>query len=472
MQKVTFRDLAHATGGRFENFHDLDSTFDRLSTDSRAIQPGSPFWAIKGETFDGHDFASQAIERGATISVVSNNHPVAVIGPRLIVDDTISALGRFSRWYRQQLDTMIIGVTGSVGKTTTRELVHAALSCQFTGTRSRSNFNNLIGLPLSLLDLNSTHDFAVIEMGASAPGDINDLCEIAQPEIGIVTAVGPAHVHSFGSFDAIVQTKGELLERLPTSGFAALPGDFPVVRLMADRAPCPVIFAGVGDDNQVRATHVEVQPQRLCFRCEGQTFQIPVGGRHHLSNALCAIAVGLEIGIPVQRLAEGLAQFTPLPGRGGFLQIGSWTVIDDTYNASPLAVAAACRHLQETPVAASGKRMLVLGDMRELAELSRREHEKIGALAAELGIDRVLVCGDHANDVANGAKTRGMSPHHIVAAADCDTLLAILDCWIQPNDLLLVKGSRATKMERVIDWLQARAMSEDPSNRGPRRICA
>lgn len=472
MHQVTYRDLADAVDGRFDNVDNVDMSFERLKIDSRQIQPRDLFWAIKGETHDGHDFASQAVEQGACLSVVSASRDYAVPGPKLVVGDTIKALGQFARWYRQQFDTMVIGVTGSVGKTTTREMVYAALGSQFHGLRSLSNFNNLIGLPLSLLEMSAVHEFAVIEMGASSIGDINDLCEIACPEIGIITAVGPAHVQTFGSLEAIIQTKGELLEQLPTSGFAVLPGDDPITRMMADRAPCPVIFTGIGDDNQIRASQVEVFPHLLKFHCEGQSFAVPVVGRHSLSSALSAIAVGLEIGIPTRTLAEGLAQFKPVPGRCGVLQIGPWNVIDDSYNASPLAVAAACRLLQEMPVLASGKRMLILGDMRELGELARGEHEKIGRLAAELGIDRLLVCGDHANDVARGAKSHGMSPHHMVAADNCETLIAILDCWIQPDDLLLVKGSRATRMERVIEWLRVRATSDDPHNRGQRRICA
>ena len=472
MQPVTIRDLASAINGRLENPDNAEISFERLCIDSRKIRSGDLFWAIKGETHDGHDFADQARQQGSCLSIVSRDRAASVDGPKLVVDDTIQALGQFSRWYRQQLDTMVIGVTGSVGKTTTRELIHAALSSQFRGLRSLSNFNNLIGLPLSLFELEQAHEFAVIEMGASAVGDINQLCEIACPEIGIITAVGPAHLESFGSLEAIIRTKGELLEQLPTTGFAVLPGDDPTTRMMADRAPCPVIFAGVGDDNQIRASHVEVLPQRLNFRCEGAAFSIPVAGRHYLTNALCAIAVGLELGIPPRRLAEGLTQFTPVPGRCGYLQIGTWNVIDDTYNASPLAVTAACHLLRETSVAADGKRMLILGDMRELGELARCEHEKIGRLAANLGIDRLLVCGDHANDVARGAKSQGMSAHQIVAADDCETLIAILDCWIQPNDLMLVKGSRATRMERVIEWLRFRVTSDDPLNRGQRRHCA
>ncbi len=465
MERLTLRDLMLATDGRLRNVDAADAIFDRISIDSRDIHRGDIFWALKGENHDGHDFIEEAIEQQARLCVVSARQAHALSGPLLIVEEPLTALGHFANWYRGQIDTLVIGVTGSVGKTTTRELIYSALSSQFQGIRSRSNFNNLIGLPLSLLGLESHHEFAVIEMGASEIGDIRALCELAQPEVGVITAIGPAHLRTFGGIDAVIQTKGELLEQLPSTGFAILPGDDMVLRQMADRAPCPVIFVGEGDDNQIRASRVEVHAKSLRFRCEGENFTIPVTGRHCLSNALCAIAIGLEIGVQPHLLAAGLANFTPVPGRCGVLQIGSWTVIDDTYNASPLAVAAACRLLKEFVVPRIGQRLLILGDMRELGATAVLEHEQIGHLAAQLRLDRLLVCGVHANDVARGAEQSGMKPHQIVAATDAETLIAILDCWLQPDDVLLVKGSRMTRMERVIDWLKDRALRETEQHR-------
>lgn len=471
MERFSLRDLMQATGGRLRDVDSTDARFNRVTIDSREVQPGDIFWALKGEHHDGHDFVAQARERQARLAVISSEQSDALSGPALIVDETRPALGRFASWHRSQLDVLVIGVTGSVGKTTTRELTFAALSSQFQGIRSRRNFNNLIGLPLSLLDLEEAHEFAVMEMGASRVGDIQQLCDIAVPEIGIVTAVGPAHLESFGSLSAIYQTKGELLEQLPATGFAVLPGDDINLRQMADRAPCPVIFVGQGDDNHLRATRIEADPGSLRFDCEGVHFDIPVNGRHSLTNALCAVAVGLELGIPVDQLATGLARFSPAPGRCGVLKIGPWTVIDDTYNASPLSVAASCRMLKELQIPGARNRFLVLGDMRELGPTAAYEHEQIGKLAAQLDIDRVLVCGEFANDVARGAIRSGMKPDRIAAATSTETLLAILDCWLEPDDVMLIKGSRSTRMEQVISWLKTCAEFAISADR-PQKACA
>lgn len=471
MERVSLQELMSATGGRLRDVQCPDLHFERVSIDSRQVHRGDVFWALKGERHDGHDFVGEAFEREACLVVISAPRADTITGPRLIVDETRAALGRFANWYRNRIDSLVIGVTGSVGKTTTRELIYAALNSQFQGTRSRSNFNNEIGLPLSLLEIESRHEFAVIEMGASKVSDIRALCRLAHPEIGVITAIGPSHLRTFGSLAAIVEAKGELFEELPSTGFAVIPGDQLLMRQMALRSPCPVLFVGQNDSNDIRARHVEVHAENLQFQCEGEIFSVPVTGRHALTNALCAIAIGLEIGISTRLLASGLAQFRPEPGRCNLLRVGPWNVIDDTYNASPLAVASACQLLSELTIPRVGQRLLILGDMRELGDTARVEHEQIGQLAADLRLDRLLVCGEHADDVARGARSGGMRPHQIVAAADTETLLAILDCWLEPEDLLLVKGSRSTRMERVVDWLKHRAANE-LTRPSPSRICA
>jgi UDP-N-acetylmuramoyl-tripeptide--D-alanyl-D-alanine ligase len=468
MQRVSVQDLVLATRGRPRGV-DLGVFVDRVSIDSREVRSGDVFWALQGETHDGHNFTTEALNRDASLCVISETHAESITGPALIVDDTLGALGRFADWYRGQTDSLVIGVTGSVGKTTTRELIYSALSSQFPGIRSRSNFNNEIGLPLTLLEMDPLHEFAVVEMGASRRGDIRRLCEIARPEIGVVTAIGSAHMRTFGSLNAIIETKGELLENLPSTGFAVLPGDDRILRQMADRATCPVIFVGQSDDCHLQATDIEVHTRSLRFRCVGEAFSVPVTGRHSLSNALCAIAVGLEIGIHPHLLATGLSHFEPVPGRCGIIQIGQWTVVDDTYNASPLAVQAACRLLQELVIPGSSQRFLILGDMCELGDLAVVEHEAIGRLVAWLQLDRLLVCGNHADDVARGAARSGMNPHQIVATSNIETLLAMLDCWLEPNVVLLVKGSRATRMERVIEWLKVRSLADDRWDQFERR---
>ncbi len=473
MERLSLLDLMQATGGRLADVPSADLPFYRVMIDSRETRPGDVFLAIRGDRVDGHDFCAQAIERGAVLSVTAASRADDVAGPKLIVDDTIHALGKFATWYRSTLDALVIGVTGSVGKTTTRDLIHAALASEYEGLRSRKNFNNTIGLPLTMLDIEHQHEFAVLEMGAGRVGDIRELADIARPEVGVVTAIGPAHLASFGSLEAIIRGKGELLEALPTSGFAVLPGDDPILRQMADRAPCPVIFVGEGDDNHLQATRVRASFEGLRFEVDGCEFDVPVFGRHHLTNVLCAIAIAREIGVSTQSLIQGLSYFRPVEGRSFLKTIGSWTVIDDTYNASPKAVVAACEMLRELEMPGIGQRILVLGDMRELGSSAASEHEQIGALAAKLKIDLLLACGEHADDFAHGAERAGMDRHRIAAAPDIETAKAVLDCWLEPGDAILVKGSRATRMERIVDWLAERAELENVL-RGPsrQRYCA
>lgn len=461
MERLSLHDLTQATGGQLTDTSSADRPFERVSIDSRDVRPGDVFWALKGEHHDGHDFIPQALERGAACCVTSRSHGEAAGGSRLIVEDSLASLSRFARWYRGTLEALVIGVTGSVGKTTTRDLIHAALAAEYEGVRSRKNFNNLIGLPLSLLDIEQQHEFAVLELGAAREGDIRALAEIAVPEVGVVTAIGPAHLASFGSLDAIIRTKGELLDCLPPTGFAVLPGDDPILRQMADRAPCPVIFVGEGDDNHLRATRVRASFEGLRFEADGGEFDVPVCGRHHLTNVLCAIAIAREIGVSPKSLAQGLSYFQPIEGRTCLHTIGPWTVIDDTYNASPKSVAAACRMMKDLELPGLGQRIVVLGDMRELGPSAANEHEQIGELAARLRIDLLLACGDHADDIAGGAERAGMDPHRIAAAPDIETAKAVLDCWLEPGDTILVKGSRATRMERMVEWLRERAALEE-----------
>ncbi len=473
MEQLSLLDLMHATGGRLSAVPSPDCPIDRVSTDSRTLQPGCVFWALRGENHDGHNFIPQAFERGAVLCVADASRSPTAAGPTLLVHDTGAALMQFARWYRGTLDALVIGLTGSVGKTTTRELIHVALASEFEGIRSRQNFNNTVGLPLSLLDADHRHEFIVLEMGAARIGDIAELASVAAPEVGVVTAIGPAHLQTFGSLDGVIRGKGELLECLPSSGFAVLPGDDMILRQMADRAPCPVIFVGEGDDNHLRATRVRASFEGLQFRVDGVDFSVPVCGRHHLTNALCAIAIAREIGVRLPSVAQGLERFEPIDGRTRLRIIGSWTVIDDTYNASPLSVAAACRMLPELELPGIGRRILVLGDMRELGETADLEHWKIGELAARLKIDFVLASGKHADQVAGGAENAGMDPHCIAAAPDLETMKAVLDCWLEPGDVILVKGSRATRMERIVEWLGERAAIEEALQAGRRRrYCA
>ncbi len=459
MHPIGWHDLATATQGRLVPTNAWGRC-TQISTDSRSLQRGDVFWALPGEQHNGHDFAIQAVNSGAALVVCQADRAKEIPGPKIVVPDTLAAFGRLAHWHRRRHETLIIGVTGSVGKTTTKELIHAALSRQFRGLRSPGNYNNLIGLPKSLLALTVDDEFAVFELGASREGDIRTLSAIAEPEVGVITAIGKAHLASFGSVERIIRGKGELLEALPPTGFAVLPGDDAVTRQMASRAKCRVLFVGQQSHNDVHARDVRSTATEASFSVDGQRFNVALPGLALLTNALCAIAIARDIGVPLDLIADGLEDFQPLPGRGTVQIIGSWTVIDDCYNASPTSVEAACRRLATFPTPPRGRRYAVLGDMRELGPDAAAEHQRLGGLLAGFPVDGLLAFGQHARDFADGALRGGWRPGKIVATESLDVLLTVLDCWLEPHDTLLVKGSRVMQLERVLEWLRGRAEHE------------
>lgn len=451
MESVELAQLVSSTQGTPVGVGDA-LTLERVCTDSRELQPGDVFWAIRGARHDGHDFVAEAQRRGASLCVVEHRKSTGLTGPLVLVENTLKALGDFARWYRHQHESLVIGVTGSVGKTTTREMIHAVLSARHSGTRSRRNYNNEVGLPLSLLDMHSGDDFAVLEMGATRIGDVRALCEIACPEVGVITKLGIAHLSTFGGIEGIAQAKGELLESLLPHGFAVTSGDDERTRALASRAACPTLFVGEKAGNHVRATDVEIKNQRLRFTVDRKRYEVHAAARHYLTAALCAIAVAREIGMDASAIAAGLQGFRPLPGRGTIEQLRGWTVIDDTYNANPTSMEAACFCLGDW--SAAGRKVLVAGDMLELGRESDRYHEELGALAAQRGIDRLLALGASSEHVIRGALRGGMDTHCVAECHDLEALVTILDCWLDPGDVVLVKGSRGMKMERVVEWMK------------------
>ena len=429
--------------------------FSEVVTDSRSVTPGSVFWALCGENQDGHDFVADAEARGAACCVVNRGQRIDSTGPLVEVEHTLQALADFAGWYRLQRDALVVGVTGSVGKTTTREMIYATLQIGYDGIRSEKNFNNEIGLPLTLLQISRNHEFAVLELGARRIGDIRRLVEIAQPEIGVITAISPCHLETFGSMAGILQGKGELFEALPKSGFAVLSGDDEVTRSLSKRAACKVILVGQGSHNQIRATQVEVGVNRLKFKVGGTNYEVPVTGRHYLVSALSAIAVGREIGLETDAIVRGLKSFVPVDSRCEVEQLGDLTLINDTYNASPASMQAACQLLADWKT--GQRRILVAGDMLELGDESDAYHQHVGTYAAQANIDYVIAFGPHADRIAAGALQAGFSRHGIATCREMETLLAVLDCSLDANSTVLIKGSRGMRMERVVEWLRQKA---------------
>jgi UDP-N-acetylmuramoyl-tripeptide--D-alanyl-D-alanine ligase len=466
---VSLIDLLSATGGRAVGFDPQAVVTTGVATDSRTVRPGELFWALGGEKHDGHDFVRDAYARGAAACVVGQQHAATARGPAIVVRDTLQALWDYARWSRQRQEALVIGVTGSSGKTTTRTMIHSVLSAKHPGVQSPKNYNNHIGVPLSLLDIDSRHEFAVLELGASHVGEIRDLAGIALPEVGVVTSIGLAHVERFGSLEQIIAAKGELVEALPATGFAVLAGDDEHVRRLAERSNCPVRLVGEGTHNDVRANHVMMGRDRIDFRVDDRAYSVPATGRHHVIAALATIAIAREVGLEDGALAAGLNSFRPVPGRCRLEEVGPWSVIDDTYNANPSSMQAACHVLRDW--AGFGKRILVTGDMLELGDLSAECHRQLGRCAAEADVDRLLVYGEHAAHVIGGALDAGLPTHCLAQCDDFEALLAVLDCWLDEGDVVLVKGSRALRMERVVEWLRQRGRDEFDS-RPARRLAA
>jgi len=419
-------------------------TVDSIVNDSRKVRYGTLFAALKGNRVDGHDYASTAVALGAVAVLASRE--IEFKGdksvPVLVVEDVTAALGAIARDLRLRLDPLVVGITGSNGKTTVKEMVASVLRRQSNILATCGNYNNELGLPLSLFGLERRHRYAVLEMGASQAGDIAYLAGIAQPDVAVVTNVGPAHLKGFGSEEGVARAKGEIFEALKADGCAIIFGDQPWAELWRGMNKAGrVITFGQGADNDV-----QVRNETALETPQGTIgLQLPVPGMHNRVNAAAAAAIGLALGIAIDDIAEGLAAFNPAPGR---LEMKStpagWTLIDDSYNANPASLYSALKVLSEM----QGKRWLVLGDMKELGEDSRKLHAEVGDAARGLGVERVFAVGD-LSDAAVDSFGRGAE--HF---SDRESLIEALLAEIRPGINCLVKGSRSMGMERVVEALE------------------
>ncbi|MAG92558.1 MAG: UDP-N-acetylmuramoylalanyl-D-glutamate--2,6-diaminopimelate ligase [Planctomycetaceae bacterium] len=461
MRPTSLSEVARITNGELTPNVGGAIQFRSVSTDSRQLKQGDLFWALRGETHDGHEFLDEAHKQGAAGCVVADGRSSGPDElPTVRVKDTLAALKAFARWHRNCQEARVVGVTGSVGKTTTRELIYSVLGGSLQGMRSPANFNNHLGLPLSLLSVHDQHEFAVLELGASAVGEIRDLATVARPEIGVVTGIAPVHLSGFGSLQRIAQAKAELLASLPHSGVAIVPGDDPFASQLAEAARCRVVRVGARKINSLQATDVRSQGDRLRVRIGSSKFDVPGAFPHNLSSVLAAIAVGREFSLNDERIAAGLQSFQQASGRTKILQIGLWRVIDDTYNSSPVAVTAACNLLKHFNT--SQRKVLVLGDMLELGKHAPRFHRQAGRDAASVGLDSLLVLGKWADHVVEGAMESGLSANRITSTQTHSKLFSALESTIQPGDVILIKGSRGMRMEQVVEKLRELARRTQP----------
>lgn len=421
-----------------------DAVFQRVVTDTRQLRAGDLFVALKGENFDGHEFVQKAAESGAVGALVSRR--IACALPQLLVPDTLTGLQEFSASWRREFDLPVIAVTGSNGKTTTKQMLSAIFATRGPVLATAGNFNNHIGLPLTLLSLRKEHRTAVIEMGANHPGEIALLTRLTQPDIGLVTQAGDAHLEGFGSREGVARAKGELFAGLSDMGVAVINADDAYANLWRDLA------AGSTTLTFGLSAGADVQARQLDLRADSSRFQLatPVGergvrlplpGRHNVCNALGAVACAVALGMDLEHIVEGLGRVEGAAGRVSWKTTPQGArVLDDSYNANPSSLRAGMELLAALP----GERWLVLGGMAELGADTARLHYEAGAAAKSLGINRLFALGDLAAEAAK-AFGDGASVY-----TEVEALAQALRPGLNKNIALLVKGSRSARMERVV----------------------
>ena len=451
MNSLTLSQIAQFAGASLSS-GDGTAVINKVSTDSRTIKPGELFVALRGENFEGHDFVAASAKAGGTgalvdlkwVGNVPNNFAL------LRATDTLQAYQTLAANYRRSLAIKVLAITGSNGKTSTKDFAAAVLARRFRVTKTEGNFNNHVGLPRTILEATSEDEVAVWEIGMNHPGEIAALSKIAAADAAIVTNIGVAHIEFMGSREAIALEKGALAEAIEPQGTVVLNADDPFTEGIAARTRAKVVLAGT-TGGAVRAIEIRQSAEGSEFtivegahRCRAQ---LPVAGLHMVQNALLAVAAGRAFGLSIEECAAGLAAAPLTKARLQIKEINGVQFLDDSYNANPDSMKAALRTLVELDT--EGKRIAVLGEMRELGAESERGHREVGETAATLGVNQLITIGDTAELIAEGARTAGLDKVSSVrSTAEAAKLLGEI---AEPGDLVLIKGSRAARTEEVIE---------------------
>ena len=457
--KLTLSRIAEFTSATGE--FDRDAIATAYSIDSRTIQPGQLFFAVKGERLDGHDFVEQALQNGAIAAIVRKDQlprysqtlrrdGAAQRLPLLAVEDTLLALQTLATAVRRLWNKPVVGVTGSVGKTTTKEAIAHVLSSRYRVLKSEGNFNNHFGLPLMLLKLEPEHQIAVIEMGMSHAGEITALATIAQPEIGVVTAVAPVHLEFFNSIADIARAKYELIASLPAGGTAVLNADDEYVSQFGRDFKGKVLLYAIKSAADIRASNIQSRgPLGSTFDLNVESFRTPVTlplvGTHNISNALAAVAVAIDRGLTPSEAAAALATLQQADKRGQVLQLGNITVINDCYNSNPKALNAMVDALVEMP---AKRRIVVAGEMLELGPTAEQLHRECGRHMAEKKIDMLLGVRGIAEPMVDEAKRSGMRAEFVTTPEEAGEWLSR---EARDGDVVLLKASRGVKLEKALE---------------------
>jgi len=436
--------------GRYEKDL-LETTISGISTDSRTLGKGDVFFALHGSQYDGAEYVENAFMNGALCAVVNTDsiksnfagHPV------IPVDDTIRALGIAARDYRSMFKGTVIAVTGTSGKTTVKEMMLSVLGKKWRVHGNRGNFNNHIGLPLSLFGLDDTHECAVFELGMSAPGEIAYLADIAKPQIGVILNVGPGHLEFFESVMAIAYEKKKLIDFLGYDGTAVINGDDELLRVRETRYKSHILRFGINGQWDFRAENVDMHPDGCTsFEIEGRRITLKAPGLHNVYNALAAYTVGKLMGVDSSEAVDALESFTAPKMRMEQFEKNGIRYINDSYNANPLSMKGAVEVLKAFEISGKGRKIAVLGDMLELGTFSEQAHIDAGKLFSKAGLTLFCLIGEYAEQYQQGAIYGGMSKESILNFSDIDSAAQFINENKRPGDVILIKGSRAVGMEK------------------------
>jgi len=468
MIRLSINEIIEATGGTITGAGncsagadsciagvDKDMILTGISTDSRNIDPGCLFIPIKGEKFDGHDFIAGAFENGAAASLTNRdirNFPGKIL---IRVDDTLKALHKIAASYRDRFDIPFVGITGSVGKTSTKEMVACALGARYNVLKNEGNLNNEIGVPLTMFRLGTDHEAAVVEMGMSSFGEIRALTGIVRPQVGIITNIGMSHIEKLGSRQNILKAKLELLEGMPPDGLLILNGDDVMLSGVRGLLKIRTVSYGLDESLDYHAGNIRSRGENgidfdITIGNSEYTVHVPAPGVHNVYNALAALAAGCELRIPPEELIRGIADYKPGKMRLNVIKSNGLTVINDAYNASPQSVKAAISVLDEVEAA---RRILVLGDMLELGEWSAEAHNETGVYVSGSKADVLITVGTAAADIIKGAVKAGFASDRVAALKSNDEAISYLKGCVKPGDAILVKGSRGMRMEEIANAL-------------------
>ncbi len=435
---------------------DSSNIFSGITTDSRKVARGNLFIPLVGEKFDGHDYIEQCFDTGAKVCLTQKVIPERDKCCVVLVNDTAKALRDIATWHRNKYNIPVVGITGSVGKTSTKDMISCVLSKKYEVLKTQGNFNNEIGLPLTFFNLEERHEAAVIEMGMSGFGEISRLTAIAQPQVAVITNIGVSHIEKLGSQQGILKAKLEILEGLKPDGLVVLNGDDPILREQRGKLDCRTVYYGMDGATDYCAENYQSLGEdgsSFSVKVDNRTYRVrvPVPGVHNVYNALAAIAVGVEMNIPMEIIVDGISEYSPGSMRQNILSHKGIKIINDAYNASPQSMQAAIDVLEE--LSAKTRGIAVLGDMLEMGTMAKELHYSVGNFIKDKNISFLITVGRDSRNITQAVTDSGNSSINLRHFDNNPDALDYIVGIVKQGDYILIKGSRGMKMEQIAEGL-------------------